>query len=396
MGEVYPLEQFFLLVKTYAAAALKSIGFCVVTNGAMRFSVCSSVWDYTFFILKEENPMKAMVCEMCGSNNLVKQEGTYVCQHCGTKYSTEEAKKLMVEIDNSEKLKNYYTLARRAKESNNAEDAEKYYDLIREENPDDWEANFFSGYYKALQCKVGEICYAAQAFTGCVHSSLVLIEENIQDDTERINAVKTVSDYMLQISKMLLATYSKHYSTNQFKSKEEKLAVNQQCTQIKKSYYMDLMEIFRDDKAVANGFVIPTFKEKIAEPGFIVSDDWQAIYRGFESYIQKYESEYHLPENKLLKDSQKKSGGCYVATAVYGSYDCPQVWTLRRYRDDTLAKTWHGRAFIHTYYAISPSLVKWLGNTDWFKNLWKPKLDRMVSNLNSEGVENTPYEDKIW
>ena len=35
------------------------------------------------------------------------------------------------------------------------------------------------------------------------------------------------------------------------------------------------------------------------------------------------------------------SGGCYVATAVYGSYDCPQVWTLRRYRDDTLAETWY-------------------------------------------------------
>lgn len=91
-----------------------------------------------------------------------------------------------------------------------------------------------------------------------------------------------------------------------------------------------------------------------------------------------------------------KSGGCYVATAVYGSYDCPQVWTLRRYRDDMLAKTWYGRVFIHTYYAISPTLVKWFGNTAWFKNMWKPKLDRMVSNLNAEGVEDTPYEDKNW
>ena len=38
----------------------------------------------------------------------------------------------------------------------------------------------------------------------------------------------------------------------------------------------------------------------------------------------------------------KSSGGCYVATAVYGSYDCPQVWTLRRYRDYTPQK--HGMA----------------------------------------------------
>lgn len=88
--------------------------------------------------------------------------------------------------------------------------------------------------------------------------------------------------------------------------------------------------------------------------------------------------------------------GCYVATAVYGSYDCPQVWTLRRYRDNILASTWYGRAFIHTYYAISPTLVKWFGHTEWFKKMWKGKLDSMVKKLQNEGVESTPYEDKNW
>lgn len=89
-------------------------------------------------------------------------------------------------------------------------------------------------------------------------------------------------------------------------------------------------------------------------------------------------------------------GGCYVATAVYGSYDCPQVWTLRRYRDDTLASTWYGRAFIRTYYAVSPTIVKWFGNTNWFKKMWKGKLDKMVRNLNAEGVKDTPYQDRDW
>lgn len=95
-------------------------------------------------------------------------------------------------------------------------------------------------------------------------------------------------------------------------------------------------------------------------------------------------------------ETGKSSGGCYVATAVYGSYNCPQVWTLRRYRDYTLAETWHGRAFIKTYYAISPTLVKWFGHTEWFKKMWQGKLDKMVEKLQSEGVENTPYEDKNW
>ena len=90
----------------------------------------------------------------------------------------------------------------------------------------------------------------------------------------------------------------------------------------------------------------------------------------------------------------QKSGGCYVATAVYGSYDCPEVWTLRRYRDYTLAETWYGRAFIKTYYAISPTIVKWFGHTEWFNRMWRGTLDRMVKKLQNNGVENTPYEDK--
>lgn len=92
----------------------------------------------------------------------------------------------------------------------------------------------------------------------------------------------------------------------------------------------------------------------------------------------------------------QKGRGCYVATCVYGSYDCPQVWTLRRFRDDNLGSTWYGRAFIHTYYAVSPKLVKWFGETTWFKRVWKRPLDRLVGNLIESGVADTPYQDKDW
>lgn len=94
--------------------------------------------------------------------------------------------------------------------------------------------------------------------------------------------------------------------------------------------------------------------------------------------------------------TSQSSGGCYVATCVYGSYDCPQVWTLRRFRDNALAETWYGRTFIKAYYAISPILVKLFGQTKWFKNLWKPMLERMVKRLNASGVEDTPYNDRVW
>lgn len=88
-----------------------------------------------------------------------------------------------------------------------------------------------------------------------------------------------------------------------------------------------------------------------------------------------------------------QSGGCYIATAVYGSYDCPQVWTLRRYRDYYLSERWYGRLFIKSYYAISPTLVKWFGKKNWFIRFWHKKLDRKIDILIMNGYNNTPYND---
>lgn len=99
---------------------------------------------------------------------------------------------------------------------------------------------------------------------------------------------------------------------------------------------------------------------------------------------------------RIIAERSKTTGGCYVATAIYGSYDCPQVWTLRRYRDYVLAETWYGRVFVHVYYCVSPFLVKWFGKTAWFKIVLKQELDRKVRQLNSEGVEDSPYSDRVW
>ena len=98
-------------------------------------------------------------------------------------------------------------------------------------------------------------------------------------------------------------------------------------------------------------------------------------------------------EAKRRQEAEQKSG-CYNATAVYGSYDCPEVWTLRRFRDNTLDRTWYGRAFIRVYYAVSPTLVRWFGKDSWFQALFRPMLDRLVDRLRQSGVEDTAYQDK--
>ena len=89
----------------------------------------------------------------------------------------------------------------------------------------------------------------------------------------------------------------------------------------------------------------------------------------------------------------KQKKGCYVATSIYGSYDCPSVWTLRRFRDEYLAKRPSGRCFIKAYYAISPTLVKLFEKMPVFTSLLKKALDHFVTDLKRKGYSDLPYND---
>ncbi len=40
--------------------------------------------------------MEAIQCELCGNNQLIKKDGFFQCEYCGTKYTLEEAKKLII------------------------------------------------------------------------------------------------------------------------------------------------------------------------------------------------------------------------------------------------------------------------------------------------------------
>lgn len=102
---------------------------------------------------------------------------------------------------------------------------------------------------------------------------------------------------------------------------------------------------------------------------------------------------YYSQQNKS-NNTSSNNGGCYIATSIYGSYNCPEVWTLRRFRDNTLSKTYAGRIFIKLYYTISPNFVKWFGKYSTFKLIIKPILDWIVAVLKNKGYKSTPYTDK--
>jgi len=130
--------------------------------------------------------MKQIVCEMCGGKDLIKQGNVFTCQNCGSKYSVEEAKKMMVTIDTSAKLENALKNARKARENKNYEQAAEFYKIALMEEPDNWEANFYSIYSKAcLSSNVSSV-------ENCIKSVLKDIKK-LDDNTKQNEAIKQMS-----------------------------------------------------------------------------------------------------------------------------------------------------------------------------------------------------------
>ncbi len=355
--------------------------------------------------------MKKLVCEVCGGE-LIKEGEFLVCQNCGCKYSLDAAKKMMVEgkvdvsgstvkVDNSDELDNLYQLARRARDNSDMKNAQKYYEQVLVKDPSSWEASFYPVYCECYYFTDDNVESHCKKIGNCAESILQLVKTNVTDVTERKKVVEEIFHNVMQLSNTYYNTFIKWHnipdgyydSTLRDIALEKRINANIEMLDRFSSCYL---QIFGEE--YINEIVVPYWKDIIRQYSQNITISYgnkQAGYKNnvlkFEGYIKKYEPSYQAPYVVGPKNS-----ACYVATAVYGSYDCPEVWTLRRYRDFELAKTFHGRAFIRMYYAISPTLVKWFGDTKWFKRMWKGKLDRMVKNLQDRGYESTPYEDQNW
>lgn len=346
--------------------------------------------------------MKALTCEMCGSTNLIKEGGVFVCQSCGTKYSVEEAKKMMIEgtvdvkgtvkVDTSDELKNLYEIARRNKDNNNDENAMKYYDMILVKDPKSWEANFYVVYFKSMACKIAQIQSAAMDVNNCLGSVLELVKENVTDSEEQGKVINEIYYRTSVISRMLHNGAKNHYE-----------GIDAQIRDNYTQEYIYNVAAAKDIMYDLGDCLIKYWGDTYGE---IAAHSWKQGIDQHKEYIKllenkdiniqsineyaekirKYDSSYQTPT--------VDTSACYVATAVYGSYDCPEVWTLRRFRDFTLDETWYGRLFIKVYYATSPTFVKYFGNVKLFKSQGKKLLDKWVARLNSKGYKNTPYKDK--
>ena len=143
--------------------------------------------------------MKALVCEMCSSPNLIKKDGMYVCENCGTRYTVEEARKMMIDgtvdvqgtvkVDNSAFVQKYLANARRAKQKEDWEEVEKYYNMVEQNDPSNIEAIFYSAYGKAKSTLVDADIYKRQAAFKVLKNCISIIDDRYQVNRRAENEI---------------------------------------------------------------------------------------------------------------------------------------------------------------------------------------------------------------
>ncbi|MGL5436495.1 MAG: CFI-box-CTERM domain-containing protein [Lachnospiraceae bacterium] len=380
-------------------------------------------------------------CTQCGTNISVDSANeASICDHCGAAFITEKAINNYNTyitnhndysganvVINKNPFANYLTLSASAYDAENGQEAMEYANKALELEPDSYEAwiskmkateylgtlsdprieEFYTYGNKALSIVKEDDRKCAEAdiyqyyLLRCVNLLLLMI--TYIENTADLEQFKERNKYNLNLSKVDITNALSDSDTPYRDSITNvvKTVVNLKL-QIPTDYILendDIQDSLTDIADLYKAFW-SSYLDRLKLCGQYMPPDAIEACEFFlgqllEGVSEDKKADINLDELKTSsKAIQDSGGGCYIATCVYGSYNCPPVWTLRRFRDDILDTTWYGSLFIKLYYSISPTLVKLFGNSNWFKLVWKFILDKLILKLNNIGIENSSYYDK--
>lgn len=87
------------------------------------------------------------------SKDIIKQGDFFVCRCCGLKYTPESTRQLfiqsIVKIDNSDRVRNLFNLARRAFKTGDYANCAAHYNELKFECPNNWEVLFYGDFCSA-------------------------------------------------------------------------------------------------------------------------------------------------------------------------------------------------------------------------------------------------------
>jgi hypothetical protein len=80
-------------------------------------------------------------------------------------------------------------------------------------------------------------------------------------------------------------------------------------------------------------------------------------------------------------DSDSGGGGCFIATAAYGSYMQPEVKLLRRFRDRRLLTNRPGQWLVQQYYRYSPPMAAIIADQEGLRAVTRAVLTPLVYSI---------------
>ena len=286
--------------------------------------------------------MKQLTCEMCGGTDMIKKDGVFVCQSCGTKYSVEEAKKLMIEgpvevtgtvkIDSAESFNKALKNARGAKEEKNWNLATKYYEEVRNIDPENWEAIFYNNYSKSMDGTIGDIPSSARSLSNCLKTVIRCVQNHLPEN-EKQPAVEQMSKDIKDISELFCFGAMDYYNNIDKNgiSGESYVKYFEQCMDMLESAakinttFADELEAQFGTKEFAQSIIMEYYKLGItqmyktteiqdsnAEGKDLLLKLFFNRYNGFlyeiSEKIKKYDPEYKLPDSSTFLSTNIKLG----------------------------------------------------------------------------------------
>lgn len=168
------------------------------------------------FCIQEANSVKKIVCELCESTEFAKDGGMFICQGCGTKYTLEEAKGMMKEVEgdspvssagvptinpNQKQLENILVLATNAYEADNKKEAENYCNRAIEIDAMCHEAWFLKGKAVGWQSTVDNLRIEEAAHSFCKAIDCAPEEEKEDFKEQAVQELKSLGVALISLRK---------------------------------------------------------------------------------------------------------------------------------------------------------------------------------------------------
>lgn len=246
--------------------------------------------------------MKQLTCEMCGSTDLIKQDGVFVCQTCGCKYSIEEARKMMVEgtvevtgtvkVDNSAAIENYLDMARNALDASNNKEADDYCNRIIEMNVTNWEAWFIKGKAVGWQSTLGNIRIAEtiNAFSKALENCPEENKEQLGEDCK--TELKNLQSALLSVRVKNFKTHPNEDDITGLRSDVNTILTTTVNFLLKAKIMIDALVNVQYARIINNG----------------ICDAWQVVYKdyvGDEYHPSDYDLTRFISEGDYLIEALK-------------------------------------------------------------------------------------------